>query len=272
MNIAIASDHVGLELKRALAEHMREQGHTVTDFGTDSPQRCDYPYYGFLAASAVAEGSCDRAVLCCGTGIGISLAANKVRGIRCAVCSEPYSAKLSRKHNDTNALSLGSRVVGKDLALMILDSWLNTDFEGGRHFTRVDMIRKIEEQVILSGISSRGYLLMNPFCYGIWRIHHFTQEAQCVHKGASGINKPHHLGFFLSGVCKLRIKLPKSIFLRVPIQTNCPECEYDALIISRDSQYCFMIHIVNLQLNHAFQSPLIYRFGFSYNLRPHPSK
>ena len=128
------------------------------------------------------------------------------------------------------------------------------------------------EEVILRGISSRGHLLMNPLCYGIWRIHHFTQEAQCVHKGASGINKPHHLGFFLSGVCKLRIKLPKGIFLRVPIQTNCPECEYDALIISRDSQYCFMIHIVNLQLNHAFYSPLIYRFGFSYNLRPHPSK
>lgn len=146
MRIAVASDHVGLELKLALAEHMRQQGHTVTDFGTDSPERCDYPYYGFLAASAVARGDCDRAVLCCGTGIGISLAANKVHGIRCAVCSEPYSAKLSRQHNDTNALALGSRVVGKDLALMILDSWLDTAFEGGRHSARVEMLRKIEEQ------------------------------------------------------------------------------------------------------------------------------
>lgn len=142
----MASDHMGLELKRVLADHMREQGHTVTDFGTDPPERCDCPYCGCLAAAAVARGDCDRAVLVCGTGIGISLAASRIPGIRCAVCRDPCSAKLSRQYNDTNALALGSRLVGAGLARMILDSWLNTAFEAGIHSAGAGKLPQIEDQ------------------------------------------------------------------------------------------------------------------------------
>lgn len=143
--IALASDHVGLELKREIMAHLDALGLPYKNFGAYSAERCNYPEFAFLAASAVARGECDRRILCCGTGVGISIAANKVKGIRCVCCSEPYSALLSRRHNDTNMLAMGSRVVGRDLALMIVDQWLSGTYEGGRHQIRLDEIRAIEE-------------------------------------------------------------------------------------------------------------------------------
>ena len=146
MKIAIGCDHVGYELKKRVIDHLTEKGHEVVEFGTNSTERTDYPIYGEKAANAVASGECDRGIVICGTGIGISISANKVKGIRCVVCSEPYSALLSRQHNDTNMLAFGSRVVGGDLALMIVDAWLSGEYEGGRHARRVQMISDIENK------------------------------------------------------------------------------------------------------------------------------
>lgn len=143
--IALASDHVGIELKKKLAAHLDALGLAYQDFGTYSTERCNYPEFAFRAARAVADGECEKGVLCCGTGVGISISANKVKGIRCVCCSDPYSALLSRQHNDTNMLAMGSRVVGADLAIMILDRWLDGVYEGGRHQVRLDEIRQIEE-------------------------------------------------------------------------------------------------------------------------------
>lgn len=142
--IAIACDHAALDMKKEIIKLLDEMGLTYKDFGTYEAVSCDYPIYGSRAAHAVASGECDRGILICGTGIGMSLAANKVKGIRCVVCSEPYSAKLSRMHNNTNMLAFGARVIGPDLAKMITRIWLETPFEGGRHQRRIDMISKIE--------------------------------------------------------------------------------------------------------------------------------
>ena len=144
MKIGIGCDHVGYELKGKVTEHLRELGYEVVDCGTHSSERTDYPIYGEAVARAVASGACEKGILICGTGVGISLAANKVHGIRAVVCSEPYSALLSRRHNDTNILAFGARVVGADLALMIVDAWLSGVYEGGRHAKRVQMIADIE--------------------------------------------------------------------------------------------------------------------------------
>lgn len=145
--IALGCDHVGLVLKEELKKLLDEMGLAYRDFGTDSTERTDYPVYAEHAARAIARGECDRGILCCGTGVGISIAANKICGIRCVVCSEPYSAKLSRQHNDTNMLAMGSRVVGVDLARMITREWLTTDFEGGRHQRRVEQISGLEQKL-----------------------------------------------------------------------------------------------------------------------------
>ena len=138
--IAIGCDHVGFELKTHIIEHLQSKGYSIKDFGTHNTERTDYPLYAKAVAEAVTGGECEKGILICGTGVGISIAANKVKGVRAVVCSEPYSALLSRAHNDTNVLALGSRVVGRDLALMIVDSWLGGEFEGGRHQQRVDML------------------------------------------------------------------------------------------------------------------------------------
>lgn len=143
--IALACDHAALEMKREIIGLLDDMGLAYKDFGTYEPVSCHYPVYGERAARAVASGECDRGILICGTGIGMSLVANKVAGIRCVVCSEPYSAQLSRMHNDTNVLALGARVVGAELAKMIARIWLETAFEGGRHQNRVDMITAIEQ-------------------------------------------------------------------------------------------------------------------------------
>lgn len=144
MKIVFGSDHVGLPLKKTLMELAQAMGHQVSDIGAHSTERTDYPQYGREAAQQVATGEADRAVVICGTGVGISLAANSVRGVRCVVCSEPYSAQLSRLHNNTNALALGARVVGDSLADMIMRIWLETGFEGGRHQVRVDAVNEMK--------------------------------------------------------------------------------------------------------------------------------
>ncbi|MEA4999783.1 MAG: ribose 5-phosphate isomerase B [Candidatus Limiplasma sp.] len=142
--IALASDHVGIILKEEIKKLLDEMGLAYHDYGAYSEERTDYPLYGARAAKAVASGECERGIICCGTGVGISLAANKIDGIRCVVCSDCYSAMLSRQHNNTNMLSLGSRVVGADLGKMIARIWLSTDFEGGRHQRRVEQIAALE--------------------------------------------------------------------------------------------------------------------------------
>ncbi|MFM1524350.1 MULTISPECIES: ribose 5-phosphate isomerase B [Helcococcus] len=145
MKIAIAGDHVGTILKKDIVPFLESLGHKVKDFGPFSEERTHYPIYAQKVANAVVSGEFDKGIVICGTGVGISIAANKVKGIRCVCCSEPYSAKLSREHNDTNMLAFGSRVVGLELAKMIVTEWLNAEFEGGRHSTRVEMISEIEE-------------------------------------------------------------------------------------------------------------------------------
>ena len=143
MVIAVGSDHVGYDLKRTVAAHLISRGYEVRDYGCDGPESVDYPVYGELVGRAVAGGECGLGVLVCGTGLGISLAANRVAGIRAAVCSEPYTASLARRHNDANVIAFGARVVGAGLALMIVDRFLDSEFEGGRHARRVKMLDDI---------------------------------------------------------------------------------------------------------------------------------
>ena len=144
MKIAIGNDHVAVSMKEEVIAHLCKKGYEVVNFGTDSTERTDYPIYGKRVAEAVASGECDFGILICGTGVGISLAANKVHGIRAVVCSEPYSAMLSRRHNNTNILAFGARVIGTATALMIVDAFLGAEFEGGRHERRVEMLTAIE--------------------------------------------------------------------------------------------------------------------------------
>ena len=143
--IALACDHTGLELKREMMNLLDSMGLTYKDYGTYDASSCDYPVYGYRAAKAVASGECDRGILICGTGIGIGIAASKVKGIRVCTCSDVYSAELSKRHNNSNILTMGARVVGVDLAKMIATHWLTAQFEGGRHQRRVEMIGRIEE-------------------------------------------------------------------------------------------------------------------------------
>ena len=146
MKIVIASDHGGFLLKEHIRKYLEDNNYDIEDFGTQSLESVDYPEFAQKAAEAVAQGQFDRGILICGTGQGISMAANKVRGIRAAVVTESFSAKMSRLHNNANILALGGRVVGPDLATEIVDVWLNTAFEGGRHERRVNKIGQIEEK------------------------------------------------------------------------------------------------------------------------------
>jgi ribose 5-phosphate isomerase B len=145
MRIAMGNDHVAYGMKCEIKEYLTGKGHQIIDIGAHNEERTDYPRYGKAAAEMVARQEADLGILICGTGVGISLAANKVRGIRAVVCSEPYTARLSRRHNNTNILAFGSRVVGIELAKMIVDEWLNAVFEGGRHKDRINMITAIED-------------------------------------------------------------------------------------------------------------------------------
>lgn len=146
MKIAIGNDHSAVELKEIIKEFLQEKGYEVLDLGTNSTESCDYPIYGEMVGRAVTEKRADFGIAICGTGLGISLAANKVKGVRACVCSEPYTAKMSRLHNDANVLCFGARVVGSELAKMITEVWLDTEFEGGRHQRRVDLIMDIENR------------------------------------------------------------------------------------------------------------------------------
>ena len=144
--IAIACDHGGYALKETVKKHLLELGYEVRDFGTDSLDSCDYPDYAALAAQAVADGTCEKGIVICTTGIGVSIVANKINGIRCALCSDILSAEMTRRHNDTNMLAMGAGIVGSNLALAIVDKWLTTEFEGGRHQRRVDKIMALEQR------------------------------------------------------------------------------------------------------------------------------
>ena len=145
MKIALGCDHGGLELKEKVKAHLLERGFEIKDCGTYSADSCDYPDFGAAAARCVAGGECERGIVICTTGIGISIAANKVRGVRCALLSDLMSAQMTREHNDTNMMALGAAVVGPMLALRIVDVWLDTAFEGGRHSRRVDKLTALEE-------------------------------------------------------------------------------------------------------------------------------
>lgn len=144
MKIAMGNDHTAVELKNIIKEFVEEKGYEVLDLGTNSSESCDYPVYGEKVGRAVASGQADLGIAICGTGVGISLAAGKVKGIRACVCSEPYTARLSRMHNNSNVLAFGARVVGSEMAKMITEEWLNAHYEGGRHQRRVDMLMEIE--------------------------------------------------------------------------------------------------------------------------------
>ena len=147
MKIAIACDHGALELKNTVAAYLEKKGYEVSDFGTHTLDSCDYPDYASQAAKAVANGACDKGIVLCTTGIGMSIAANKIKGIRCALLSDLMSARLTREHNDTNMMALGAGVVGQMLALEIIDTWLGTAFSNGeRHVRRIEKLMALEQE------------------------------------------------------------------------------------------------------------------------------
>lgn len=146
MKIAIGSDHGGYELKELIKKHLQEKGFDIKDFGTDSTASTDYPDFARAVGEAVVAKDFERGILVCGTGIGISIAANKVPGVRCALVGDCFSAKATKEHNDANIIALGARVVGSGLALQIVDTWLSAEFEGGRHQNRIDKITEIEKK------------------------------------------------------------------------------------------------------------------------------
>ena len=144
MKIAIGCDHGALDLKNKVVLHLQSRGFEVADFGTYTSESCDYPDFAAAAAIAVARGNCDKGIVLCTTGIGVSITANKVKGIRCALLSDVMSARLTRQHNDTNMMAIGAGVVGTMLALEIVETWLGTEFEGGRHQRRVEKLMSYE--------------------------------------------------------------------------------------------------------------------------------
>ena len=146
MKLVIGGDHTSVDLKAAVRDHVASRGHEIVDLGTDSPDSTDYPVWGRLVGEAVVSGEADAGIAICGTGVGISITANKVKGVRAACVSEPYSAQMSKRHNNSNVLCFGARVVGIDLAKMIVDAWLDAEFEGGgRPSHRVELITAVDE-------------------------------------------------------------------------------------------------------------------------------
>ena len=146
MRIAVSADHAGVDLKDLIAGWLREQGHDVLDLGTNSHESVDYPKYGAMLADALAEGRAERGITVCGSGIGVAIAANRNPACRCAQVSEPLSATLSRKHNDANAIALGARLIGPEMAIACVQAFLETDFEGGRHQRRVDQLSQLLQE------------------------------------------------------------------------------------------------------------------------------
>ena len=147
MKISIACDHGAYMLKNKVAQHLKDQGHEVVDFGTNGPESCDYPDFAAQAARAVADGTCEKGIVLCTTGIGVSITANKIHGIRCALLSDVLSSKMTRLHNDTNMMALGAGIVGENLALEIVDTWVSTPFSGeARHQRRIDKVMALEQE------------------------------------------------------------------------------------------------------------------------------
>ena len=146
MKLGIGNDHVGYEMKLEIKAYLEAKGHEVIDYGAYSSERSDYPVYGEKVARAIVSGECDAGILICGTGVGISVSANKVHGIRAAVCSEPVTAALSKRHNKANIIAFGARIVGIEMAKAIVDAWLEAEFEGGRHAHRVALMMDIEDR------------------------------------------------------------------------------------------------------------------------------
>ncbi len=153
MRLVIGNDHAAVDMKNEIMAYLRDKGIEIVNVGTDTAERFDYPVAAYRAAKLVAAGEVDGGVLICGTGVGIGLAANKVRGIRCCICSDPYTARLSKQHNNANMIAFGARVIGIETAKMIVDEWLGAQFEGGRHEGRVALITEIEET---QALRSRG--------------------------------------------------------------------------------------------------------------------
>ena len=145
MKISMGCDHGGYLLKEHVKKYLTDKGHEIVDCGCNSLDSCDYPQFGAAAARAVADGTCERGIVICTTGIGISISANKIKGIRCALCSEPLSAEMTRRHNNANVLAMGAGMTGPNMAERIVDTFLTTGFEGGRHQRRVDGISALEE-------------------------------------------------------------------------------------------------------------------------------
>ncbi|MDO9289342.1 MAG: ribose 5-phosphate isomerase B [Thermodesulfovibrionales bacterium] len=152
MKVAIGSDHAGIDLKKELVSLLNEMKIECIDFGTDSPQSVDYPDFGEKVSKAVSAGNVERGILICGTGIGMSIVANKIPDIRASLCNDLFTAKMSRLHNDANVLVIGGRIVGRDLAKEIVRTWFSTEFEGGRHANRLKKIKLIEERFIKHGL------------------------------------------------------------------------------------------------------------------------
>ena len=146
MKVAVGCDHGGLNLKKEVIKILEARGYEYKDFGTYSDASCDYPDYALPVAEAVASGEMDRGIIICGTGLGVSIVANKVPGVRCALCHDVFSAKATRMHNDTNVMTMGERVIGKGLMTEIVNAWLDTEFEGGRHVQRIEKITAIEKK------------------------------------------------------------------------------------------------------------------------------
>ncbi len=146
MRIAIGNDHTAVDMREAVSAHLKERGFEVVEVGSFSRESSNYPEFGEKVARTVVSGEADLGIAICGTGVGISIACNKVKGIRAVCCSEPYSARMSRQHNNSNVLCFGARVIGVELAKMIVDEWLDAQFLGGRHQTRIDMIAEIENK------------------------------------------------------------------------------------------------------------------------------
>ena len=146
MKISVACDHGALDLKNKVIAHLTAKGYEMVNFGTDTLDSCDYPDFAAPAAKAVASGECEKGIVLCTTGIGVSITANKVKGIRCALLSDVMSARLTREHNDTNMMAIGAGVVGQMLALEIIDTWLGTEFTGGRHQRRIDKMMALEQE------------------------------------------------------------------------------------------------------------------------------
>ncbi len=144
--IAIGSDHGGYLLKEEIKKHLEEKGYEFKDFGTDSTASCDYPIYAEKVCNAIQSGECEKGILVCGTGIGMSMCANKCKGIRAAVCGDHFSAEFTRKHNNANVLCLGARVTGSGVAMQLVDIFLTTEFEGGRHEKRIEMMMELENK------------------------------------------------------------------------------------------------------------------------------